>query len=346
MASCFGQRGRACRKTTMVESRICLGTASGKMPPSAHDTVMAIGLADRIVRLKSGRVHAVFMIGSRALGRATSSSDLDLVVLIETDARERPWGGQEALAQANRIQRLIGTPPIRTDLTVRSVDQFEEAKGTIGGVEYLVVKEGFRVFSSPLKRKPTPRLPHAVVRRALAYAWLGGALKALSDAARADSVGLRAKDTTPERSGDLKNSARLVGVLLPTSNGAQQISLLPPLGGSAGRSLRIRAAQKAVTAICVAHQVDTSKQEKFESVFRKLQPFEPKFTTAWKPRLTSGEFACASVTEMIAEIVEIVISREGTHPCLAGLIQRLKSLAVSTASAKSEPHPAMRSINM
>jgi hypothetical protein len=168
----------------------------GKMnlivPPTVGDRRIASLLAARIVQAGEGRVRRVVMVGSRALGTASLGSDLDLVVLVEIPPYARPWGTPECVRERGRIQSAIGTPPLNTDLWVRTTDQYEEARRVAGSIEFLVDAEGIDVYSRPLERAPRVRRTVAQVRREYAAGWITHALRAL-DAATGENVDVAAQ---------------------------------------------------------------------------------------------------------------------------------------------------------
>jgi hypothetical protein len=139
-------------------------------------------LARRIVAAGLGRVRRVVMIGSRARGTARPTSDLDLVVLVELPRGSPAWGPRENLAERDRIQKAVGTPPISTDLSVRTTDHYHEARGVIGGVEHLVDVEGVDVYSHPLSEPPTIRRAPDCVRSQHAGTWITHAVAVLEEA--------------------------------------------------------------------------------------------------------------------------------------------------------------------
>jgi hypothetical protein len=123
------------------------------------------------------------MIGSRALGTAQPDSDLDLVVLAEVPRGASAWGPAENLAERDRIQGAVGRLPVTTDLLVRTTDHYCEARGVVGGVEYLVDREGVDVYARALEHPPTIRRNAEQVRRANAGTWITHASAVLEELA-------------------------------------------------------------------------------------------------------------------------------------------------------------------
>jgi hypothetical protein len=179
------------------------------------------------------------MIGSRALGIARPDSDLDLVVLVELPAGARPWGPPERIAERNRIQKAVGVPPISTDLSVRTTDDYHEARGVVGGVEHLVDVEGVEVYMRPLNRRPTIRRTPHQMRRVHAGTWLTHAVDVLVEA------------TAPPAIGPLRADARY----------SRATSI---------ESAIAAASERAVTALLVTHQLHSAKRDGVRAMLAQL----------------------------------------------------------------------------
>jgi hypothetical protein len=149
------------------------------MPPTSSDLALAGFLGKRVAAAGGDRVQCIFLIGSRARGTPRPDSDLDLVVLVELDADDPPWGPNETMAERERLYPAIGSPPLPTELWVRTTDRFAEAGAVIGGVEHSAATEGIRIFWRPPVRAPIVRRTRDQVRRELAAAWLEHAVTAL-----------------------------------------------------------------------------------------------------------------------------------------------------------------------
>jgi hypothetical protein len=137
---------------------------------------MGQSLAMRLVAASAGRVCRVVMIGSRANGTARAESDLDLVVLVETPAGVPLWTSEQVLAEKRRLLAAVGPPPVRTDLWLRTTDQYEEARAVPGCMEYVMATEGVEVYSRPLTRRPVVRRSREQVRCQNVRDWLEDAL--------------------------------------------------------------------------------------------------------------------------------------------------------------------------
>ena len=152
--------------------------AGSKAAPAERDVLAARGIASRIASVGNGRVRLAVMLGSRALGTSRPTSDLDLFVVIETRRGQR-WGPAEVLAERGRIQAAAGSPAIKTDLWVRTVEQFLAGRDVFGGIEYLPDREGVVVYTQPLQQRVAivPRL--ADIRRENTFFWIRDAAEQL-----------------------------------------------------------------------------------------------------------------------------------------------------------------------
>lgn len=153
------------------------------MPASHTDLQLAERLAARIVAVGSGRVRRVAMIGSRARGDASASSDLDLAIVLEQGSGETLWGPEELAAERRRLQAELGPTPIPTEVYVSTTDLYAAGHRVFGGVEWLIENEGVDVFTAPLSRRPVVRRTPDQVRRGYAATWILHGLRALERAA-------------------------------------------------------------------------------------------------------------------------------------------------------------------
>ncbi len=80
----------------------------------------------------------VILFGSYAEGRATTDSDLDLLVVTE-----RRLSRQERLA---RMQGLFRDLPLPIQVTTISRQEFEETRDVIGGIAYPAAKYGRVIY--------------------------------------------------------------------------------------------------------------------------------------------------------------------------------------------------------
>lgn len=142
---------------------------------SADDLDIANGIAARLAAAGKGRVRRVAMIGSRAIGVARPSSDLDIVALVELPAVAHPWNTAQTQLEQERLRAELSPAPYRIDLSVRTTDQYEESRRVIGGVEHLVDAQGFTLFTHPLDSPPRVRRTRDQVIRQQMRAWIGQA---------------------------------------------------------------------------------------------------------------------------------------------------------------------------
>lgn len=120
--------------------------------------------ADAIVRHSSPVLRTLLLFGSRAHVEHPAVSDIDLLAVIEPHSVA--WGPAENIAERKRLHRLTQPQcPVPIDLWVRTIDQFEEAREVIGGVEYLAATRGVGVYSRPSTRAALVRRSRDEVRR-------------------------------------------------------------------------------------------------------------------------------------------------------------------------------------
>ncbi|HYW06422.1 MAG TPA: nucleotidyltransferase domain-containing protein, partial [Longimicrobium sp.] len=203
------------------------------MSARAEDLERARNLTHLIVAAGEGRVRRVVMIGSRALGTARAESDLDLVVLVELPAGAKPWSAADSRAARERIQEQVPRPPIRTELWVRTVDQYEEARKIECSIEWRVEAEGVGVYARPLDHPAVARRPPASVRREYVFGWISHALQALEAAVMLEN-GAALRNAAPE----------------------------------AARPAHA-AAMRAVTALLVVHRIHASKHDGLEAMLAR-----------------------------------------------------------------------------
>lgn len=175
------------------------------MRPTPVDLLQAQRLAYRIAASGSNRVQRIALIGSRARGDAKATSDFDIVVLVEPPEAKPMWGKRENSVELQRIQSAVGPPPVTTDLSVRTTDQFAEAQGTFGSIEWILATEGVELYSRPALRLPVVCRTPDRVRIESVGDWMEDALVKLELAfgggatGSAVVVGATPTRTAPER---------------------------------------------------------------------------------------------------------------------------------------------------
>jgi len=239
--------------------------------PKEEDFRLAQSFAARIAKAGEGKVRRVVMIGSRAGGYARADSDLDLVAIVELPTTARPWNGSDADAERDRIQAALGLPPISTDLTVRSAEQFEEARSIIGGVERLVETEGIDVYLEPFERPARARRSREDVRAALVRAWVEAASNSITSGVR---------DMRSGSSGDASVKKTTLAILpgVSESEGVLRFVVRPTIGKRDPASYLSRAIRQAITVLEVLYQVEAAKHDTVKSVLAKLDAFCPSVT--------------------------------------------------------------------
>jgi predicted nucleotidyltransferase len=253
-------------------------------------------LAEQIVAAGEGRVRRVVMIGSRALGTARPESDLDLVVLVELPAGAKPWSAADSRAARERIHEQVPRPPVRTELWVRTVDQYEEARRIECGIEWRVEAEGVEVYARPLDRPAAARRPLAVVRRESVFGWISHAIQAL-DAA-----------VTMENGAALRN------------------------GASESARPAHAAVMRAVTALLVVHRIHASKDDGLEAMLARLSGAAPAAAAAIRPHLSGKEWSGRRAHAVVQEVVHWLARDKDLVPLLTPVQRRLAQPVVFLAS--------------
>lgn len=116
------------------------------------DDALKSTIVARTIGTEGGRVQSIICFGSRASEKATGpDSDIDILVLVDPPAA---WGPRENIAARKRLEAAISALPVRLDLWVRTIDQFEEAKDVIGGYEHAAAATGTALWSRARRRQP------------------------------------------------------------------------------------------------------------------------------------------------------------------------------------------------
>lgn len=85
-------------------------------------------------------VHRILLFGSRARGEAREGSDLDVLVIADSNV---PFVQRQAIA----YQAMTGRK-FSLDLVVCTPEEFESARGVIGSAAYWADKEGRLVYAA------------------------------------------------------------------------------------------------------------------------------------------------------------------------------------------------------
>jgi predicted nucleotidyltransferase len=99
----------------------------------------------------NGHFRSIIWFGAGAASDSITGSDIDILVLIEPDRDS--WSAKDNIEERRRLEAKIVRRDVPVDLFVRTVDQFEEAKGVVGGIEYAAAF-GRSLFSRPQSRPP------------------------------------------------------------------------------------------------------------------------------------------------------------------------------------------------
>jgi hypothetical protein len=265
------------------------------MPPTEADLYLVRALADRIVAAGQGLVCSVVMVGSRAHGTATEQSDLDLVVLVETPAGEPRWTSDRILAEKRRLLAAVGPPPLRTDLWLRTTDQFDEARGVPGCMEHVAAFEGVKVYSRPTTRPPIRRRTEQHVRCQAVHDWL---LDAVSDVERAAAL----------------------------EHGSQA----PPGVGAPYTDPRYharRAAQRSIVAACVWLGAPLPpKQQLIAEAVAVLATADGDFAAAIGTMLAIRGDTAAAARAVVSAVLAHLDREPALRPVLAPVVQRLRQV--------------------
>lgn len=259
------------------------------MQPFPHEKDLRIAkeLSRKIVECAGGQVRRVVMFGSRAIGTPHASSDLDLIVVIETPYD--PSGNvRECDAMRNHVLNTLGPPPIKTDLTVRSIDQFEAAKGVIGGAERLAVTEGVELFAVPYTRAAIVPADRRGTIAGLVRSWFESALRFAEDSANFEV----ARDSTSALAA-------------------------------------FRSIQKSITAVCVHHQMETSKAEPINQVLQRLAEIDQEAANAFRTALGSRGMSF----RLADEILRLALSLLNRDDLTARYLRKWQHFALSPIPA-------------
>lgn len=262
------------------------------MHPRPEDLTVAKNLASRIVAAGQDRIKRVTLLGSRAKGIAQTSSDFDLMALVEIPRDAKPWTAADDIEERRRIRQRMGPLPVPVDLWIRTTDQYEEACGVIGGFEYLAETEGVVVFSVRPERVPVVRRTPDQVRRRNVCGWLD----------------------------DAHVSIRKAG----------NLSHLPTLRDAAERDGRDsfyharRCVQRTMTAILVYYQVPSTKQDTAGEYLTRIASVAPQMEQWLRSILASGgNITVPTAHAVLTEVVHWFTRDGAMRRYLAPLLQKL-----------------------
>ena len=128
------------------------------------------GIVRKLVLLDSGDFRRIIWFGSHLSGHGSDESDFDLMVLIEPSVPG--WGPRDNIAERQRLESVLTLEGTRLDLWVRTVDQFEEARSVVGGLEHAADVHGEVLFSRPTRRPPQIRRSPEQIRLRNVGDWL------------------------------------------------------------------------------------------------------------------------------------------------------------------------------
>jgi predicted nucleotidyltransferase len=225
--------------------------------PDGSDQIAA-AIVGRLVALMDGRLRLAVVIGSRAVGRARSDSDLDIVLVVEPSPDMRNWDGPTADRQRERLLQALGSTPCKVDLSVRSGDQFEDARQLFGGVEWLAEHEGRVLYHAAFETPPRRTRPRELMRRNLMRAWLDAAHRSLMAVA---SQPTSATPAPPRLRSPLISSSGPYVVRLSAGHDA----------GVQARDRCERALKQAAAAICTHYQVEMRRHDQLEVIAGRLE---------------------------------------------------------------------------
>jgi len=262
------------------------GGTSLPMSGDERDLGLARDYASRIVAAGQDRVRRVVLIGSRARGTARPDSDVDLVILEELRPEAQNWRTSDCAFERDRIRRELGaTAGPSVELWVRTTDQYEEARGVVGTIEWLVELEGIVVYDRPVTRKAVPRLPPDAVRREYVMGWMAHALRALQTA-------------------------------VAFENAAALASAAPRL--DAARA----AMERAATGLMVHHGVWADKRDGLEVMLERVGSVSPEAARQLRDRI--GSTYALSAWTAHAAVQEVVRQLSG-DPRLGPRLVRIRS---------------------
>lgn len=261
-------------------------------------------------------VCIVGVIGSRAKGKARASSDLDLVVIKELPSTVPPWTGADADRARSQLMRFVPCAPFPVDLTVRSSQQYLDARGVFGGVEQLLDREGAVVYRRSLTSKPRPRSNLESVKVGLTMAWIQAALRTLFELKAFESQAATSS-RMPDKSSGQRNR---VLVCLPPKEGHGSIPTVtrhfegPSDTYHATQALYQRIQRQTITALCVRYQVESEKADRPVDMVRRLRERAPIPATleGMLEREASSIMAASLLSHVISMIGDRTYSRYAT----------------------------------
>lgn len=259
------------------------------MAPAQEDLIIAREWAQAIADMGCGRVRRVLMIGSRARGTARPDSDTDLVVMVELPANTSPWKSRECSVERDRIRGKLPTSAAKLELTVRTSDQFAEARDVVGSMEWLAATEGVEVYRRPLLRKPIIRRSATQVRHEYAAGWLAHGLHAL-------------------------------GAAIAFETSAIIKAGRAPLGAQHAASAAV---MRGITALLVHNGVWASKHDGMDGILRRLAEADPISAAEIQARLCSPSVSARAAHAVLVNVVQVLANDREILPRLRSAHQRL-----------------------
>jgi predicted nucleotidyltransferase len=151
-------------------TRLKWGTNSASASVAGRDLASVVDVAVATAS-QYALVSRVILFGSYGKGLATDTSDLDLLVLVAPPWSAQ-WNPKSNVALRSTLCRALGDRAHMVDLSVRTIDQYEEAHTVPVCPEHSAASEGTIVWSSAISRPPRVTRSVLDVRRDNALDWL------------------------------------------------------------------------------------------------------------------------------------------------------------------------------
>jgi hypothetical protein len=184
--------------------------------------------------------------------------------------------------------------PIKAELWLRTLDQYEDFRRVECTFEWRVESEGIEIYRSTAVREGVTTRSLDVARRETVLGWASHAMQALTEAwAR-------------------ENRAALSGVVAPVA--AQRASLLAVI--------------RAVTALLVRHRIHASKHNGTDEMLARLSTSDHEIATRLRSYLEAHTLTARVAHGVLLTVVRDLTQTYGMVPVLERIQRRLEKPVV------------------
>jgi hypothetical protein len=251
----------------------------------------------------------------------------ELVVVVERPVTDPQWNRDEADATRASLLRGLGPTNVEIDLSVRSGEQFEEARAVVGGVERLVDAEGVVLYACPFRTEPTPVRTKEQVRRNLVRTWVAASARFIDRALAAGQEARAAARECP---------SRFDQAVSQSEGGTLRITLRPTAQARSAGYYWNRALQQAIAAVCVHHQIASAKHEATSEVIARIGLVDIGAASRLRRVIAVGSSDRVALAAL-EEAVSLIPKSERRSPAVVPVLTRLRYWKDSLGAGSLRP---------